>query len=90
MKQIIYVPFTEQYFFINYMGLKLTERKKLCENELKNLIIKLNKSECLHKCSELKIDEKNNINNKDSKELNFFKNIRLKIEDLKGSRPPGF
>lgn len=72
------------------MGRKLIDRKKLCENELRNLLIKLNKGKSLHKCSELELDREKNINKKDSKELEFFKKIRLMIEDLKGTKPPGF
>lgn len=72
------------------MGRKLIDRKKQCETELRNLLIKLNKGESLHKCSELELDREINMNKKDSKELEFFKKIRLMIEDLKGTKPPGF
>ena len=41
LKQTIYVPFTDYYFHINYIGLKLTDRKENCKNELNKLIEKL-------------------------------------------------
>ncbi len=89
MMHIINIPFTNKYFFVKYMGCKLTERKKLCQNELNHLLIKLNKGECMHKLSELELEEKRTKENIKSNELGFFKNIRLKIEDLK-TKPPGF
>jgi hypothetical protein len=43
LKKILYLPFTDFYFYINFLGLKLTDRKEICKNELNNFITKLEK-----------------------------------------------
>lgn len=44
LKQTLYVPFTDFYFRINYIGMKLTDRKENCKKELTNFIVKLEKN----------------------------------------------
>lgn len=88
LKHIVNIPFTDEHFFINYMGRKLTERKETCQKELRNLLVKLNKEGVVFKESEYDLEERlnspaeRNIDN----ESEFFKNIRLKLEGVKGSK----
>jgi hypothetical protein len=43
LKQIIRIPFTDQCFYINNFGIKLTERRENCQRELTSLVYKLMK-----------------------------------------------
>jgi hypothetical protein len=89
LKQVIRIPFTDRFFYINSYGLKLTERKENCKKELHNMIYKLLKendetkkkqeqSETLQEEGEEKINQNDN-----SKEWKIFRDLRLKLEDAK-------
>ena len=43
LKQTFYIPFTDFYFYINFIGLKLTDRKEICKKELNDYISKFEK-----------------------------------------------
>jgi len=86
LKQILNLPFiTNGHIFYNYMGRKLTDRKIACQKEFDRLLVKLNKEGSQMKVSEYDLEAKL-TEEKEKKEWEFFKNIRLKLEDLKN--PP--
>ena len=76
LKQSVRIPFTEYQFFIKNFSLSISERKTICENELINLIQKLDNQNDLKKntAEVVQID----------KELKIFKLLRLKLESKKG------
>lgn len=79
-KKPLNIPFTDITLYKNHFGMKITERKQVCQKELVNMVIRLSK-EAENKEKEPSKDEaeakKENV--KDN-ELQFLKDIRLKLE----------
>lgn len=81
------MPFTNTHITMRYMGKKLTARKEACKKNLEKILIDLNKEDGLApKASEFDMHEDMIREKKrESKEIEFFKNIRLKLEEMKNS-----
>ncbi|RNA42640.1 39S ribosomal mitochondrial [Brachionus plicatilis] len=83
LKQPVYLPFTNFFFYTNFMGIKLTDRREFCQKQLDLMITKLNaqmeNDEQKSKKSEL-IKENDQTQPHGDEELKILKLIRLKLE----------
>ena len=82
IRQPVYLPHTSIKFYMNYFGAKLTERRKLCEQHLNEMVKKMSQEVSTSNesfASEKKTEEQ------ESKELEIFRRLRLKLarEDSK-------
>ncbi len=82
LKHVVNVPFTDGWWFcVNYFGRKLTERKEICAREFEKVVAKLNKNGAKVGLSEV---EDKWLQPREREESEFFKNIRLRLESMKG------
>lgn len=89
LSKAVQVPLTNYYLYFPNYGMKLTERKKLCENELSKMVINLvekkNKAQLQMQRGEVSRVDSNRTANNSDKEWEIFKKIRLFLETKKGS-----
>ncbi len=87
LKHIVNVPFVnDSWFSINYFGRKLTERKNICAREFEKVVSRLNKN---GRKNELDESEEKRLQPEEKKELEFFKNLRLRLESMKSGMNKG-
>jgi hypothetical protein len=82
VKQIIKIPFFQnRYFYVNFWGLELTERKKGCQKHLENFVKKYSEDD-----TKKEVVEKSPKNEPEAEidtEWPIFKKIRLFLSDDK-------
>ena len=84
LKQLIHIPFTDRYFFINFMGEKLTKRQEICKAEFNKMLITLNQEK--ESVSEEDIELKEaKAKELEDKEWPFFKKLRTRLENIQNS-----
>lgn len=86
LKQPVYLPLTNYYFYINYMGIKLTDRKEFCKNQLDEMLKKLDQKmeENEKKTQELATTTVNDSTKPqdDNNGLKIFKILKIKFESF--------
>lgn len=82
LKQPVYLPLTDYYFYTNFMGLKLTDRKETCKRYLDEMIIKLDSKIGTNDTKTEQFDQDNSQIKTNSKEIKLFKTIKLKLESF--------
>lgn len=86
LKKEIKVPFMNQYFYMNYLGIKLTERREYCRKQLSEIVTKLTDKIAAEDAKKLNVNEvaqSDEETSKNDKELRIFKALRLKLENSK-------
>ena len=76
IRQPVYLPHTSLKFYMNYFGVKLSERRKLCEQHLNDMVKKMSQ--------ETAMTDENLVTNSTneeqaSKEMEIFRRLRLKL-----------
>lgn len=80
LKEEILIPVVNYRLLVNYRGLKLTERRDACRQELMRVVAKMSSDQVI--ASREKPIDKQEISQ--DKEWAIFKKLRLKLEGMKG------